>query len=559
MQDARGRMQETRRDLSFLAKCARIAFTLPNPKSTNLPIYRPTIYQYAGGDLQSMNAQRPLKILQFAAEAVPFAKTGGLADVVGSLPKALKRLGHDVRVVMPRYGRISIEKFGLKRILDPFPVPLGDGTDPAAILEGTIGDDVPVYFVENHRLYDRDGIYMYPDDAERFIFFCRAGLEMCKRLGWQPDILHCHDWHTAIVPNWMKTIYKDDPFFAHTATVYTIHNLAYQGIFGFRVLEIAGVAEYGFIAHPDTADLNQVVDFMGRGILFADMINTVSERYAQEILTPEYGERLDPLLRDRRDRLFGILNGIDTETLNPATDPHIAMNFDTDTLERRGVNKAALQREAGLPEQPDTPLIGAISRLTDQKGFDLISAIIDPLMRHVGCQFVLLGTGEQRYHEMFEGLAQRYPDRMGVFLTFNAPLAQRIYAGSDMFLMPSRFEPCGLGQMIAMRYGSVPVVRATGGLADTVKDYDPRTGEGNGFSFEAYDPMALYTALVRATETYKHRDVWRQLMLRGMKADFSWTASARKYVDLYYRALATKAGEHAPEEYDVFQASEPGA
>ena len=499
-----------------------------------------------------MDAQKPLNILQFSAEVVPFAKTGGLADVVGSLPKALKQLGHDVRVVMPRYGRVGIEKFGLKQKLAPFPVPLGEGNEPTAVFEGTIGDGVPVYFVENPRLYDRDGIYMYPDDAERFIFFCRAGLELCKQIGWQPDILHCHDWHTAMVPNWIKTIYKDDPFFAHAATVYTIHNLAYQGIFGLRVLEIAGVAEHGFIVHPDTADLNQVVDFMARGILFADMINTVSEKYAQEILTPEYGERLDPLLRDRRDSLFGILNGIDTEVLNPASDPHIAMNFDVSTLGRRGVNKAALQAEAGLPERPHVPLIGIISRLADQKGFDLISAIINPLMQHVDCQFVLLGTGDQKYHDMFDKLAKRYPDKLKVFLTFNTPLAQRIYAGSDMFLMPSRFEPCGLGQFIAMRYGSVPVVRATGGLADTVQDYDPRTGAGNGFSFQAYDAMALYTALVRAAETYKHGDVWRQLMLRGMKADYSWTASARKYADLYYRALAASAGEHAPGEYDLF-------
>jgi len=489
-----------------------------------------------------MKARSPLRILQFSAEVAPFAKTGGLADVAGSLPKALKQLGHDVRLVMPRYGRIDVERFGLRSRLDHLSVPFGQSDQTAAILEGSVGHDVPVYLVDNPALYDRDGIYMYPDDAERFLFFCRAGLEMCRELGWQPDILHCHDWHTAMVPNWMHTTYQDDPFFAGAATVYTIHNLAYQGIFGFRALEIAGVADHGFIVHPDTDDLNHVVDFMARGILFADVINTVSERYAQEILTPEYGEGLDPLLRDRRDRLFGILNGIDTVVLDPATDPHISMNFDVSTLERRGVNKAALQREAGLPERSNVPLMGIISRLADQKGFDLIGAIIDPLMQYVDCQFVLLGRGDQKYHGMFEALANRYPERMGVFLTFSTPLAQRIYAGTDMFLMPSRFEPCGLGQLISMRYGSVPVVRETGGLADTVQDYDPRTGEGNGFSFSAYDAMALFTALVRATETYKHSDAWRRLMLRGMSADFSWAASARKYVELYYRALATEPG-----------------
>ncbi len=501
-----------------------------------------------------MSIQEPLKVLLLSAEVVPFAKTGGLADVAGSLPKAVRALGHDIRVAMPRYGRISAEKFGLKPRLDPFPVPMDDTTEPASILEGRIGTDVPVYFVENARFYDRDGIYMYPDDAERFIFLCRSALEMCRQMSWRPDVIHCHDWHTAIIPNWIQTIYRDDPFFHDVATLYTIHNLAYQGIFGHRILEIAGIEAYGFIAHPDVApDLNDVVDLMARGILFADIINTVSERYASEILTPEYGERLDPILRDRRDRLFGVLNGIDYEVYNPATDPHIASRYSIDRLENRWANKAALQREAGLPERTDIPLIGAISRLADQKGFDLIAQIIDAWMQHLPSQFVLLGTGEQRYHDLFESIRARYPDRIAAFLTFNAPLAQRIYAGSDMFLMPSRFEPCGLGQMIAMRYGSVPIVRATGGLADTVKDYHPHSYEGNGFSFEPYDAMALYTTLVRAVETYKYQDVWRRLMVRGMSADFSWERSAQKYVDLYYRAIATKRGAHRPEEYKILR------
>jgi starch synthase len=489
-----------------------------------------------------MAANPPLKVLFLSAEVVPFAKTGGLADVAGSLPKAIHALGHDVRVCMPRYGRVDRARFGLKEVVAPFDVPLDRRHEQASIWQTTIGQGVPVYMVDNPHYFDRDGIYMYPDDAERFIFFCRAALEMLRQpeLDWRPDIIHCNDWHTAIIPNWLRTVYKDDPFFARAATVYTIHNLAYQGIFGHRVLEVAGIDEYGFLYHPEMADMAEVVDLMARGIYFADVINTVSERYAQEILTPEYGERLDPLLRDRRDHLFGILNGIDYEVMNPASDPHLAARFDAQRLEARAVNKAALQREAGLPVSPATPLVGVISRLTDQKGFDLISRIIDPLMSFVDLQLVLLGTGEQHYHDMFSDLVRRYPERAAAFLTFNAPLAQRIYGGSDLFLMPSRFEPCGLGQMIAMRYGSVPVVRATGGLADTVVDYDPRTGHGNGFTFEAYDPMALYAALVRATETYRHEGVWRQLVLRCMAEDFSWARSAARYVDLYYRALASK-------------------
>jgi len=493
---------------------------------------------------------QPLKILYLAAEVVPFAKTGGLADVAGSLPKAIHALGHDIRVAMPRYGRIDPEKFGLKQVLPPFPVPMDKQMEEAAIMEGCLAPGIPVYFVENGKYYDRDGIYMYPDDAERFILFCRSSLEMLKRLDWCPDIIHCNDWHTAIIPNWLKTVYKNDRFFAHTASLYTIHNLAYQGIFGYRVLEVAGIAAYGFMYHPEMADLSEVVDFMARGIFFADVINTVSEKYAQEILTPEFGEKLDPLLRDRRDRLFGVLNGIDNEVMNPATDKYIAQQFDADHLDQRVANKLALQREANLREDASIPLIGIISRLTDQKGFDILGDVIDHLL-NLGLQFVLLGTGDPHYHEMLSRVAQAFPDQAAVFLTFNAELAQKIYAGSDMFLMPSRFEPCGLGQMIAMRYGSVPIVRATGGLADTVTDFDPRTGEGNGFSFSAYDRWALFAAIVRALENYKYRDTWRKLQVRGMGADFSWAASAHKYVDIYYRALAARGKPVKLEDYGV--------
>ncbi len=495
-----------------------------------------------------MGENGPLKILLLAAEVVPFAKTGGLADVAGALPKAIRALGHDIRVAMPRYGRIDPGRFQLQEVLSPFDVPIHHTTEPARLLQGTIGGDVPVYLVDNARYFGREGIYMYPDDADRFIFYCRAVLEALKHLDWQPDVIHCHDWHTAIVPNWLNTLYKDDPFFAGVVTVYTIHNLAYQGIFGYRVLEIAGIDEWGFQYHPEMADLNEVVDLMARGIYWADLVSTVSETYAHEILTPEYGERLDPLLRDRRDRLFGILNGIDYETVNPATDPHIAAPYDAATLERRLENKLALQREARLPEEADIPLIGIISRLTDSKGFDLLGGAIDHIL-DLGLQLVLMGTGDQHYHDLFSRMVQQYPRQMAIFLTFNDSLARRIYAGSDLFLMPSRFEPCGTNQMIAMHYGSVPIVRATGGLADTVQDFDPRTGQGTGFVFKPYDRWMLFAAIVRAAETFKHRDVWRQIQLRGMSADFSWDRSARRYVDLYRRAIASRIPRPGLEKY----------
>jgi starch synthase len=494
----------------------------------------------------------PLRILIMTPEMVPFAKTGGLADVAGALPKALRALGHDVRVAMPRYSRIDPARFPLEVVVPAYTVPMDEHDVTAELLHTSVpapGSDVPVYMIDNQHYYDRDGIYMYEDDADRFIFFCRATLEGIKRLGWQPDIIHCHDWHTAIVPNWLKTIYKNDPFYAHTACVFTIHNLAYQGIFGYRVLEIAGVDEYGFIAHPDMPHLNDVVDFMGRGIYYADIINTVSPTYASEILEPAFGEGLDPLLRDRRERLYGVLNGIDTDLQNPASDPYIAAHYDLNNLAGKRACKLDLQRDAGLPTSPGTVVIGAISRLADLKGFDLIEQIAEPLLRHNEVQLIILGTGDQRHLDRLNQLRGRFPEQVALFNTFKAQLAQKIYAGSDIFLMPSRVEPCGLGQMIALRYGTIPVVRETGGLADTVRDYEPATGAGNGFSFREYDSMALYTALIRALETYRHQDTWAQLIQHAMTADHSWYSSARRYTELYQRALVNRHTHAAQAPY----------
>jgi len=502
---------------------------------------------------------KSLKILAVSAEAVPFAKVGGLADVAGSLPKALRRLGHDARLALPKYERINEAKFELTQVVDSLPVPVGPGHEPAAVFESVV-EGMPAYLIGNDKYFGREEVYGYDDDGERFVFFCRAALEMLKELGWQPDVIHCNDWHTGIIPNWLKTIYQDDPLFADTATAFTIHNLAYQGIFGPELLEFAGLADYGLIPHPTDDDLSRLVVLMARGILFADVINTVSERYAQEILTPEYGERLHPFLAQRRDRLFGILNGLDYEAWNPATDPDIAVNYDAapslspPTLRPcsgqalggmkggRVENKLALQREAGLPLDPDILLVGMISRLADQKGFDILAEASDQLME-LDLQFVLLGTGDERYQRIFANVAGKYQGQAAVFLKFDGALARRIYAGSDAFLMPSRFEPCGLGQLIAMRYGSVPIVRSVGGLADTVQDYDPTTGQGNGFAFSDYSEEALLAAVKKAVETYRHEDTWRTLMVQGMKADFSWRASARKYVELYHQALRFKQEE----------------
>jgi starch synthase len=486
----------------------------------------------------------PLKILFLSAEMAPFAKTGGVSEVAAALPRALRDLGHDVRVAIPRHGRIDPARFSLRPILSNMPVQVEEHQEPFNVLSADLQGNLPVYFIDNEKYFGRENLYGYQDDGERFVVFCRAAMDMLKLLDWKPDVIHLNDWHTAIVANWLKTIYKEDPFFRNVASVYTIHNLAYQGIFGWRILEIAGVDEYSFM-YPQIEEFPNVVALMAHGILFADVISTVSESYAREILTAEYGEKLHTLLNDRKDRLFGILNGVDYAAMNPATDPVLSQHYDLSSLDQKVANKLAFQREANLTVDENVPLVGCISRLTSQKGFDILGEVIDGLM-DLPLQLAILGTGDQYYHEMFTRVARRYPGKVAVFLTFNSTLAQKIYAGSDIFLMPSRFEPCGSNQMVAMRYGSVPVVRRTGGLADTVKDFDPRTGDGTGFSFEKYSGMMLFAAVVRALESYKHRDFWRKLMEAGMKADFSWDSTARKYTDLYHRAMEFQTQTEQP-------------
>jgi starch synthase len=475
----------------------------------------------------------PLRVLFIAAEGVPYVKTGGLADVIGALPKALRRLGHDVRVVLPRYSSINPARWQLETLLEDVATPMHDEIEHVSVLAGHMANDIPVYFVDSPRYFHRENLYGYVDDGERFILFSRAALEVVRQLQWQPDVLHCHDWHAAIVPNWTRTIFRDDPFLRDAATVFTIHNLAFQGIFGYRILEVAGVAEAGFL-YPAVAELANVVDLMGRGILFADTVSTVSPRYAKEILTPQFGERLDPVLRERRGQLYGILNGIDTEEFDPATDRYITSHFDAFSLEQRPANKAALQEQVRLPVDDQIPVVGMISRLADQKGFDLLDQVLIPLI-DLGVQLVVSGTGDQHYHQMFQRLAARYPRQVAINLTFNSEFSQRIYAGSDLFLMPSRFEPCGVSQMLAMRYGSIPVVHRTGGLADTVSEFDPATDSGNGFWFRPYEPFQLFAALVRALTVYRFKEPWHRLMARAMRADNSWDASAEQYVALYRR------------------------
>lgn len=474
-----------------------------------------------------------MKILIASPEVVPFAKTGGLADVAGALPKALSDLGHDVRVILPKYKMVDAKKFGLKLVMSGIQIGMLDRTEIADVYEAKIpGCDVEVYFIANDKYFGRDGLYQdkgvdYPDNSERFVFYSRASLEFIKRLGWQPDILHTNDWQSALMIMYIKTTLKNDRFFSDIATVYSIHNMGYMGLFPPETMNTLGLGWEYFT--PDTLEFWGKVALTKAGFVFADVINTVSEQYSREIQTPEFGYGLEGLLKHRAQDVYGIVNGIDYDLWNPETDRLITKQYGPKTLKGKLDNKKALQKQNGLPLS-DVPLIGIISRLADQKGFDILAQDIENIMK-MDLQIVLLGTGEPKYHDLFKQMKQKYPEHLGLNLGFDAALAQLIYAGSDMFLMPSRYEPCGLGQLISYKYGTVPIVRKTGGLADTVQD------GSTGFVFETYSSIALHDAIRRAIAAYKSKDRWTKMMVKDMALDYSWGASARKYVELYRKAM----------------------
>ena len=475
---------------------------------------------------------RPLKVLVATAELAPFAKLGGIADVAASLSKELRRLGHDVRAVLPRYRQIDIARHGLSPVVRGLAVPLGSQSVEATIYEGRIGE-MPVYFVDCPSLYDRDGMYGFGDDDARFIYFSRALLEMLGPLDFKPDVIHIHDWHAALVPNLLDRLYSDGPL-ADVATTLTIHNLSAQGQYGFGALTLAGLERWGLM-RVGIPRLDDVVNLLGRGIHFSDVVNTVSERYATEIQQPEFGEGLDEVVRADAHKLYGIVNGIDYEQFDPERDPNIPHHYSVTAPEAKALCRSELRTELGL-EPADKPLCAMVSRFYDVKGLDLVEQAL-PAILQLGLQLVVIGTGDRRYEDMFRRYAAEKPGMVAAVIGFDAAQAQRIYAGADMLWMPSRFEPCGLAQLIALRYGTVPVVRATGGLADTIKDYDPIAGVGNGFTFELYDPWHFFAAVVRAWETYRHHSLWSWLIRRGMTEDVSWSRSAQKYLQLYRSAI----------------------
>lgn len=483
----------------------------------------------------------PLKILFLSSEVAPFAKIGGLADVCGSLPKALAALGHDVRVVMPAYRPIeefqATGQYGVRASSLTLNVPMGRGPVPAGVFEATLpGSSVPVYFIAERNLFgSRDWHYGYPDDPYRFAFFSRAALDLAiAALDWRPDVVHAHDWHVAPAVTWLATAGQLDRRYAHIPTVFTIHNLMHQGTAPWSIFEYLGI-----LSHSLAEERYGEVNFMARGIYHATMINTVSPTYAKEIMTREGGCGLDGLLRHRQFDVHGILNGIDDVHWNPATDPHLTATFTAETLERRIENKRELQRAAGLPVRDDLPLLAMVTRLDFQKGLDITGHVLHLLLNNFDgdAQCVILGSGAPSYEGMLRHLSSYHHDKMALFLGYNAEIAQRIYAGCDLFLMPSLFEPCGLGQLIAMRYGAIPVVRGIGGLADTVHD------RVNGFSFLGYNADEFWNKLREALHVFRHDpSTWRAMQQTAMRVDSSWTTSAKSYEQLYHWAMARVRG-----------------
>ncbi|MGW9530157.1 glycogen synthase GlgA [Paenibacillus terrae] len=473
-----------------------------------------------------------MNILFAAAEAHPFIKTGGLADVIGALPKALRQAGCDVRIILPKYAGIPDTYKESLRPVTVKHVAVGWRDQYCGVEELTL-DGIKVYFIDNEYYFGRDGIYGYMDDGERFSFFNRAILEVLPNLNFQPDILHCHDWHTAMVPLLLNANYRHLPFYSDIRTVFTIHNLLYQGDFPYEVLtELLNLD--GSYFTPEGVEYHGRLNFMKGGLTYSDHVTTVSPTYAEEIQTEFYGYGLEGLLRKlgEQGRLSGIVNGIDTKSYNPATDNRIYTKYRT-SLAKKKENKIGLQKELGLPVRPDVPLIAMVTRLVDMKGLNLVTRVLDEIMYYDDIQFVVLGTGDPAFEHWFREAAERYPLKMSAQLAFSEPLSRKIYAASDMYLMPSRFEPCGISQLLALRYGSIPIVRETGGLNDTVHAYNESTGEGNGFSFKNYNAHDMLHTIRRAVDFYRQPVHWSKLTHTAFAGEYSWDMSAGAYLDIY--------------------------
>jgi starch synthase len=488
-----------------------------------------------------------LNVLMAASEAVPFAKEGGLADVVGALPKYLEKRGHDVRVVMPRYYKVDRERYQLRELPGTLVVPMGViGDMYCGVLEGKLpGSNVSIYFLEHQDFYGRDPLYDkdnegYLDNDNRFIFLSKASLELCKMIRFTPDLVHAHDWHTAAVPVLMNTLYRDDYKVGQAASLLTIHNMQHQGTFYEGAMDVLGVGweHFNFLE----LEMNEQVNLLKGGIYHANVLNTVSEGYAREIQTAEFGWGLEGVVRERADSLSGILNGVDYEEWNPEQDGHLPAGYSAEDLSGKRVCKRELQRVTGLPEREDVPVIGLVSRLVKQKGIDVLAEAL-PRLLELDIQIVLLGAGEPWAHFYFGGAAAQHPDRFACRIGYDNHLAHLIEAGSDFFLMPSAFEPCGLNQMYSMRYGTIPIVRATGGLDDSVQNFDVETRSGDGFKFWDLTAGALFDTVGWAVYTWYHDLPAIELLRRnGMAKRFTWDDAAANYERLYLEGMRRKLG-----------------
>lgn len=487
-----------------------------------------------------------MKVLFAASECVPFVKTGGLADVIGALPKELLKAGVDTRVILPLYREIAPEWREKMEHLLYFYVNLGWRRQYCGI-ERLVHGGITFYFVDNEYYFGRPYIYgLGGDEGERYAFFCRAVLEALPQIDYMPDVLHCHDWQTGLIPVLLEAQYRTLPLYKEVRTVFTVHNLQYQGIFPINYVEdLVSLGDWAYTS--DKLEFYGECSYMKAGLTYADRITTVSPSYSEEIKTAYYGERLDGLLRARSEVLSGVLNGIDTEEYNPETDPLIAQVYGPDSFEDKQVNKLALQKELGLEEDATIPLIGMVGRLSGQKGLDLVEYVLSDLIA-TGAQLVVLGKGDDKYVDLFNWAQWKYPGQLACRIEMNHALAHQIYAGADMFLMPSMFEPCGLSQLISLRYGTLPIVRETGGLRDTVLSYNEFTGEGNGFTFFNYNAHDMLHVIERAISYYReNKPVWKMLAVRAMKGQYGWDQSAHQYVALYEALLKTRpASEPAP-------------
>lgn len=498
------------------------------------------------------NKEARAKVLFVAPEATPFAKAGGLGEVMFALPRSLQKIGYDARVMIPRYAGVDLDTFHLELVHSGLEVPTGStgdkDTEPEFLMcnvrkytpKDRAHEKLPVttYFLENEEYYEkRSNIYGYSDDAVRWALLSRGVLEFLKYSDWTPDIIVASDWQTGFLAQYLKTVYKDHPRLGKIATVFVIHNLYYQGLFDHHFVSEMDFDD-GQSALPAFFDPRFLkINGMRRGIMNSDAITTVSPTYAQEIMTKDFGELLEDLLKERRSRVYGVLNGIDYDDFNPATDARIPEQYSAASLERRVKNKLELQARFGLPQDKHVPVVGIVSRLVEQKGFDLLFGVMESLLKELKIQLVVQGSGDAKYMGFFKDLAERYPQQVSANLIFDSMLPRLVYAGADMVLVPSRFEPCGLVQMEAMRYGAVPIVRNTGGLADSVTDYNSETGVGDGFIFTDFNSLSLAIALTRACEHYRNLKVWQSIQKQAMAADFSWEHSAAAYSKVFDVAM----------------------